>query len=41
MEKSALFEKLTDVFSQNILNVTKSQLDQYYEHWRLNFNELK
>ncbi len=41
MEKSPLFEKLTDVFSENILNVTKSQLDQYYEHWRLNFNELK
>ena len=35
-----LFEKLKEIFSQNILNINKGQIDQYYEYWLKNYNNL-
>jgi hypothetical protein len=38
---SPFFDELKDLFINNILNIEKSQLEEYYEYWRLNFDSFK
>jgi hypothetical protein len=34
------YHELKDLFIKNILNIEKSQLEEYYQYWRLNFDSL-
>jgi len=40
-KQEPFFEELKDIFRDNILNIKKSQYDEYYDNWILNFNEFK
>lgn len=39
--RGELFEQLKDIFVENIIDLEKAQIDNYYEYWLRNFNELK